>query len=130
MFLRRMMALLVPSLLCLICCLLFRWLDRLLAPSDYLSFGLKGLLLGISLALTLPAAGIRMGSNGLIRWLYGAAAIPLMLLVYTQLANKDVLHIKWLDSLLVVNGQIALVLGAVGGFLLLTAVLGTKRRKR
>lgn len=128
MFLRRMMAVVCPPLLCLICCLLFRWLDRLMNPVEFLSFFIKGLLLGIALALVLPAAGITARTSGLTGWLYGAAGILLLILIYQYLESANIVHIEALRVILSINGQVVFAQSAVMGFTLITALLSGRRR--
>ncbi|MEG2703203.1 MAG: hypothetical protein RSA65_11335, partial [Clostridia bacterium] len=66
MLLRRLVAALCPLLLCMLTCVLFRWLDGLLGASAFFSFLLKGLFTGLCLALVLPLSGIRLRTNGLM----------------------------------------------------------------
>ena len=68
MLLRKLVAAFCPLLLCLVLCLLYRWLDGILAAGLFWSFLLKGLLLGVALALIIPLAGLRCHSNGLQPW--------------------------------------------------------------
>ena len=75
MLLRKLVAALCPLLLCLVLCLLYRWLDGILAAGLFWSFLLKGLLLGVMLALIIPLAGLRCHSKGLQPWLYAGAAL-------------------------------------------------------
>ena len=51
MLLRKLVAALCPLLLCIVLCLLYRWLDGVLGAGLFWSFLLKGLLLGVMLAL-------------------------------------------------------------------------------
>mgnify|MGYP007081521761 CR=1 FL=1 len=67
MLLRKLVAALCPLLLCLVLCLLYRWLDGVLGAGLFWSFLLKGLLLGVMLALIIPLAGLRCHSKGLQR---------------------------------------------------------------
>lgn len=75
MLLRKLVAALCPLLLCLVLCLLYRWLDGVLGAGLFWSFLLKGLLLGVMLALIIPLAGLRCHSKGLQPWLYAGAAL-------------------------------------------------------
>lgn len=129
MFLRRLMAVVCPALMCLICCLLFRWLDRLIGAGEFLSFVIKGLLLGVAIALILPAAGITARSSGLSGWLYGAAALMLATLVYQYLENSGAVHVPVLSQLISINGQVVFAQSAVLGFLVLTAALNGKKKR-
>ena len=75
MLLRKLVAALCPLLLCIVLCLLYRWLDGVLAAGLFGSFLLKGLLLGVALALIIPLAGLRCHAKGLQPWLYVGAAL-------------------------------------------------------
>ena len=75
MLLRRLVAALGPLLLCVLVCAAFRWMDGMMGATGFLAFLLKGALLGVALALTLPLAGIRARTNGLTGWLLLGAGI-------------------------------------------------------
>lgn len=127
MLLRKLVAALCPLLLCLVTCVLFRWLDGLLPSGSFFLFLLKGLLLGFCVALLLPVAGISTKSNGLIPWLFVAAGTLAVLMLYQYLETVGVVSWPALKALISINGQVVLVEGTVTGFLLLTGVLGRKR---
>ena len=129
MFLRKLLAVLCPTLLCLVCCVVFRWLDTLMAATEFWSLALKGVLLGVAIALLLPIAGISTRNNGLIPWLYGAAALLLALLVYQRLEIAGVVHVPVLLALISINGQVLLAESATLGFLVVTALMNGKRRR-
>ena len=65
MLLRRLMAALGPLLVCIGLCAVLRLLDGALGAGQFLTFALKGLLLGAALALTLPLAGVKARTTGL-----------------------------------------------------------------
>ena len=92
MLLRKLVAALCPLLLCLVLCLLYRWLDGILAAGLFWSFLLKGLLLGVMLALIIPLAGLRCHSKGLQPWLYAGAALLAVTLCYQYLETTGVVH--------------------------------------
>lgn len=127
MLLRKLVASLCPLLLCLLTCVLFRWLDGLLVPGDFFGFVLKGLLLGCCVALLLPLAGITTRSNGLIPWLFVAAGVLLLLVFYQYLETIHVVNWPVLKALISINGQVVLVESTLAGFLLLAATLNRKR---
>lgn len=127
MLLRKLVAALCPPLLCLLTCILFRWLDGLMDAGDFFLFALKGLLLGACISLLLPLAGITTKSNGLIPWLYVAAGILFLLLSYQYLETIQVIHFAAAKALISINGQVVLVESTVMGFLLVTAILNRKR---
>ena len=128
MLMRKIVAALCPLLLCLVTCVLYRWLDGLLAQGDFFLFLLKGILLGVCVALLLPLAGISARNNGLIRLLYVAAGLLLVFLVYQYLETVGVVHWPILKSIVSINGQVVLVESTVMGFLTVTAMFNTKKR--
>jgi len=127
MLLRKLVAALCPLILCLLTCILFRWLNGLMKEGNFLLFLLKGLLLGLCVALLLPVAGITTHSNGLMPWLFVAAGLLALLLCYQYLETLGVLSWPVLKALISINGQVVLAEGAVTGFLLLTGFLGRRR---
>jgi hypothetical protein len=127
MLLRKLVAALCPLLLCLLTCILFRWLDGLMKEGDFFLFVFKGLLLGLCVALLLPVAGITTRSNGLMPWLFVAAGVLALLLFYQYLETLRVVSWPALKALISINGQVVLAESAVTGFLLLTGFLGRRR---
>lgn len=123
MLLRKLVAALCPLLLCLVLCLLYRWLDGVLAAGLFGSFLLKGLLLGVALALIIPLAGLRCHAKGLQPWLYVGAALLGVTLGYQYLETIGAVHSQLLLSLFTLNGQVILVEGAAAGFMTVTALL-------
>ncbi len=123
MLLRKLVAALCPLLLCLVLCLLYRWLDGVLAAGLFGSFLLKGLLLGVALALIIPLAGLRCHAKGLQPWLYMGAALLGVTLGYQYLETIGAVHSQLLLSLFTLNGQVILVESAAAGFMTVTALL-------
>ena len=127
MMLRKLTAAFLPALMCLALLWVYRWLDSLMSASHFLSLFLKGLLLGILLALALPAAGLRSYSNGLTPWLYAGAALFGVLLLLQALSYGGVLNITLPLLLLDKNPMVTRVEAAVMSFMTLTAFLNRKR---
>jgi len=127
MLLRRLVAALFPVLLCLLCCILFQWLDGLMQAGSFFLFLLKGLLLGCVAGLLLPVAGITTKSNGLIPWLFVAAGLMALLLLYQYLETQQILNWPALNALITINGHAVLAEGTVAGFLLLTGIMNRRR---
>lgn len=127
MLLRKLVAALCPLLLCLLTCILFRWLDGLMEAGNFFLFAVKGVLLGVCIALLLPVAGITSRTNGLVRWLFVAAGILFLFLFYQYLETIGVVNWPGLKSLISINGQVVLVESVVMGFLLVTGLLNRKR---
>ena len=127
MLLRKLVAALCPLLLCLLTCGIFQWLDGLIPAGDFFSFLLKGLLLGACVALLLPVAGISSKTNGLAGWLFAAAGILLLVVLYQYLETIRFIHWPVLRALLSINGQVIWVECTIVGFLLVTAFLNRNR---
>lgn len=127
MLLRKLVAAFCPLLLCLVVCVVYRWLDGVLAAGLFWSFLLKGVLLGAAAALILPCAGIRCFTNGLTRWLFLGAGVLLALLMYQYLETIGTVHSQLLLTVLTVNGQVVLVESALMGCMALTALMNPKR---
>jgi len=128
MLMRKLLAVVCPLLLCLLTCVLFRWLDELFSLQPFFQYALKGLLLGLCIALLLPVAGIAVKNTGLTGWLFAACGLLLLTLVYQYLETVGTLHWPGLLAVIGVNGQVVLVESAVAGFLALTAALNVKKR--
>ena len=127
MLLRKLAAALGPLLLCLVVCAAFRWVDGLLGAANFFAFLLKGLLLGLCLALVLPLAGVSARTNGLVPWLFAGAGLLLILLAYQYLETSGVLHSALLLNLISIHGQVVLVESTVMGYLCATALMYRRR---
>ena len=92
MLMRKLFVVVGPLLLCLLTCLLFRWLDALSGLGSFFQFALKGVLLGVGLALMLPVGGISHRNTGLTGWLFAAAGLKYVLLVTVLLAPGTLLY--------------------------------------
>lgn len=115
MLLRRLVAALCPLLLCAIACGLYIWLDGWLA-AGFLSYLLKGLLLGACLALVPPIAGVKARLTGLTVWLLVGAGLLAAALLYQYLASTGA--IGWAPTPPYMSGQTVLAQGAVLGYML------------
>ena len=118
MLLRRLMAALGPLLVCIGLCAALRLLDGALGAGQFLTFALKGLLLGAALALTLPLAGVKARTTGLTPWLFAGAGLLLAALIYQYLETRGLVHSAFLASVMSINGQVVLAEGAFAGYLL------------
>ncbi|NLO84930.1 MAG: hypothetical protein GX096_05830 [Clostridiales bacterium] len=127
MLLRKLVAALCPLLLCLLTCVAFRWLDGMGGLASFFAFVIKGVLLGVCVALILPIAGVSMRTNGLMPWLLGGAGLLLIVVIFQYLQSVNVIHAQLLRSMLTVNGQVLLVEGAVMGYM---ATMGLMLRRR
>ena len=113
MFLRKLLVMVVPLLLAAALCLLMPLLSGLGFWSDVL----KGVLLGLALALLLPLSGATRRKEPFAVLL----AVPLLMLVltvlYQCLSSLDVVHWPVLDTLATGDGQTVLVESAFIGYM-------------
>ena len=113
MFLRKLLVMTVPLALTAALCLLFPALSAL----GFWSNVLKGVLLGIALALLLPLSGASRRKEPFAVLL----AVPLVMLVlvvlYQYLAAIGAVHIPVLDMLATTEGQVVLVECAFIGYM-------------
>lgn len=127
MLLRKLVAALCPLLLCLLTCVAFRWLDGMGGLAPFFAFVIKGVLLGVCVALIVPIAGVSMRTNGLMPWLLGGAGLLLIVVIFQYLQSVNVIQAQLLRSMLTVNGQVLLVEGTVMGYML---TMGLMLRRR
>lgn len=127
MLLRKLTAALCPLLVCIAVCTVFRWVDGWLGSTSFVSFVIKGALLGAALALTLPAAGVRAHTNGLTGWLFLGAGLLGAALLYQYLETVGMVHVPLLAALMTFNGQVVLVESAAMGYLTAAALLYRRR---
>ncbi len=123
MLLRRLTAALCPSLACLALLAAWGWVDGLEAGA-FAAFALKGALLGLGLAVVLPAAGVGARTNGLNGWLVAGAALLGLLVGYQALMAAGRLPASPLAA---AGGQTVLAECAFAAYLLAVAV-GYRRR--
>ena len=123
MFLRKALVVVGPALLCLVTCFLFRWMDMFFAEGSFFLYLLRGVLIGLCLALMLPVAGLSLRNTGLTGMLYFAALLMALVLLYQYLENAGSVRWPAAQALIAVNGQVLMVEGAALGFTLLSAML-------
>lgn len=128
MLMRRLLAVFGPILLCLVTCVVFRWLDRWLTQGSFLLYALKGVFLGLCVALILPVAGISAKNTGLTAMLFIGAGLLLLTLTYQYLETVGAVSVPALRATLTINGQVVLIESTVMGYLALAAALNRRRR--
>lgn len=128
MLMRRLLAVFGPILLCLLSCVVFRWLDRWLTQGSFLQYAFKGVFLGLCVALILPVAGISAKNTGLVAMLFIGAGLLLLTLTYQYLETVGAVSVPALRATLTINGQVVLIESTVMGYLTLAAVLNRRRR--
>lgn len=128
MLMRKLFVALGPLLLCLLLCLLFRWMDALLVLSGFWQYALKGAALGAGIALLLPVAGITVKNNGLTVFLFVAAGLLALLLLWQGLETAGKLHWPALLAVIGVSGQAVLLESTFVSYLALTAAFHLRKR--
>lgn len=127
MFLRKALVVILPLLLCGLVCTVFWLLDSWLGSGDFFCYVVKGLLLGCMLSLLLPAAGIRVFTSGLPKWLWGSAGLCFAAMVLQYLQINGIMMVQVLNPLLNANGQVIFAEAVTAGFTALTGLLYHKR---
>ena len=121
MFLRKLMVITIPLLLCALLSVLFPFLSKTFPDLDFFEYVIDGLLLGVSLALLIPLMGGRRRET--FAGLYWIPAILLLLTVtYQYLHMKAIWQVAFL-GLLAAAGPMAILLeGAFLGYLTCVAI--------
>lgn len=117
MLLRRIVAAVCPVLLCVLLCAGMRWMDGWLAAS-FVSYLVKGLLIGACVALIPAIAGVKYRLTGLTAWLLAGAGLLVLMLAYQYLESIGAVHSALLLTLVTVNPQTVLVESVVLGYML------------
>ena len=128
MLMRKLLAVFGPLLICLLTCTAYMWLDRWMPAGSFFLYVLKGVLLGLGLALALPVAGIAAKNTGLTALLYISAGLLAAILAYQYLETVGAVHWPTLKALITVNAQVVLIESTAAGYLALTAALNRRRR--
>ncbi len=123
MLLRRMVAAVCPLLYCLLMIFAFRWLDGQSWLPAFWGYALKGLLLGVALAVILPTGGVKSRMNGLQPWVLTGAGLILALVLVQFLCFTGVLSLPLLSP----DPQLVLAESAAVGFLTVTVFLNRRR---
>lgn len=105
MFLRKLTVMVAPLLLALLMCLLLPVMNGL----GFWSNVLKGLLLGVTLALLLPLSGAGKRREPFAGLLWIPALLLAAVVVYQYLSSMGTLNLPVLDMLATRDGQIVLV---------------------
>lgn len=127
MLLRKLMVAVCPLILCVVVCSVFKWLDGWLGSTAYAAFVLKGVLLGVALAMVLPIAGVHARTNGLCGWMLAGAAVLGAALLYQYLETNGLVHAPIISALMTINGQVVLVESAAMGYLTAAGLWYRKR---
>lgn len=122
MFLRKLMVLVAPLLLCWLACLLLPLMDQL----GFWSNVLKGLLLGVCLALLLPLSGASRRKEPFAVLLWIPALAIAAVIVWQYLHSMGSARLPVLDMLATSSGQVVLAESLFVGYMT-TQSLRTRR---
>lgn len=123
MLLRRMVAAVCPLVYCVLMIFAFRWLDGQRWLPAFWGYALKGLLLGVVLAVILPTGGVKSRMNGLQPWVLAGAGLLVLLVVAQFLCHSGVFSLP----LLTPDPQLVMAESAAVGFMAVTVFLNRKR---
>ena len=118
MFLRKLTVLVVPLLLAAALCLLFPVMDGL----GFWSNVLKGLLLGVGLALLLPVSGAGRKREPFAGLLWVPAVLLALTVAYQYLESLSAVSWPVLSMLTTRDGQVVLVECAFAGYMTLQCI--------
>lgn len=113
MFLRKLTVMVAPLLLALLLCLLLPVMNGL----GFWSNVLKGLLLGITLALLLPISGAGKRREPFAGLLWIPALVLVIVVVYQYLNSMGLWSFPVLDMLATRDGQVVLVECTFAGYM-------------
>ncbi len=105
MFLRKLTVMVAPLLLALLLCLLLPVMNGL----GFWSNVLKGILLGVTLALLLPISGAGKRREPFAGLLWIPALLLVAVVVYQYLSSMGMANLPVLDMLATRDGQVVLV---------------------
>ena len=105
MFLRKLTVIVVPAALCWLLATVF----PLLSGLGFWSNVLKGLLLGIGLALLLPLSGASRKREPFAGMLWIPAALTALVVIYQHLHSMGKVMLPVLSMLATTDGQVVLV---------------------
>lgn len=113
MFLRKLTVMVVPLMLCWVLCLLFPLLNGL----GFWSNVLKGVALGMLMAMLLPLSGASRRKEAFAGLLWIPAALLALTVGYQYLSSTNMLNIPVLNVLSTTNGQVVLIESTFVGYM-------------
>ncbi len=121
MFLRKLLVVVLPLLLCFLLGVFFPFLGEEFPELGFFLNVIKGLLLGVSLALLIPLAGARRRESfsGLF---FIPAAILFLTVLYQYLFRSGVLKVEALAFFAMAGGEVVFAESAFMGFLSAVAI--------
>lgn len=121
MFLRKLLVMVLPLLMCLVLCILFPFLSEQFPDLGFFLNVIKGLLLGAGLALLIPLMGGRRREPfAVLYWV--PTGILFFVVLYQYLHQAGAANIEAINFLAPGSGQTVLVENAFLGFLLTSSI--------
>lgn len=118
MFLRKLTVIVVPLLLCWLMCILFPVMNGL----GFWSNVLKGLILGVGLALLLPLSGASRKKEPFAELLWIPALLIMLAVCYQHLFSMGKVSIPMLNMLATTDGQVVLVECVLVGYMVTQSI--------
>lgn len=113
MFLRKLTVMVVPLILCWLLCILMPLMNGL----GFWSNVLKGVMIGVLLALLLPLSGASRRREPFAGMLWVPTALLVLTVVYQYLHSTGAVNIPVLNMLATTNGQVVLVECIFAGYM-------------
>ena len=120
MFLRKLMVMILPLLLCMLLAAVFPFLTKTFPDLDFFEYVIDGLLLGVSMALLIPLMGSRRRET-FSRLYFIPAVLLLLTITYQYLHISGVWQVAALGFLAAANPVTILLESAFLGFLAFVA---------
>lgn len=113
MFLRKLTVMVVPLILCWVLCVLFPLLNGL----GFWSNVIKGVALGVALALLLPLSGASRRREPFAGLMWVPTILLALTVGYQYLSSVNILLVPVLNVLATTNGQIVLIESTFVGYM-------------
>lgn len=113
MFLRKLTVMVVPLILCWVLCVLFPLLNGL----GFWSNVIKGVALGVAVALLLPLSGASRRREPFAGLMWVPTLLLILTVCYQYLSSANILLVPVLNVLATTNGQIVLIESTFVGYM-------------
>ena len=121
MFLRKLLVVVLPLLMCLLLAVLFPFLGKTFPELDFFEYVLEGLLLGAALAMLIPLMGGRKRES-FAGFFWISAVLLLLTVTYQYLHQSGAWRVEALSLLATNNPQVVFVECTFLGFLTVSAI--------
>lgn len=125
MFLRKLLVVLLPLLMCLLAAVAFPLIGGFFPQHGFWEFALKGIIAGVALALLVPLMGGR-NREAFARLYWFPTALLFLALLYQYLHQAGAVRLEALAFLAAIDSQILLLESAFFGFLLTLSIRASR----